>query len=204
MVGAWEQAWRAVEMFTTGRCRSHQRVNVIAVLMDDNIDQMEPLVEMARRRGAYFMVQPYGSLKTRSAAYVHNDGPVAPRLLALHARYRNFLSNPGYLRQFDRYLQGGVPGCKAGRAFFNIDETGDIAICVEKRERPVANLYRDHITVIRQRLAAAARGNACTGCWYNCRGEVESLYRPWSFLYSARTSVPDLGKVRDGRRLAGV
>ncbi len=197
MVGAWEQAWRAVELLSAARVHKWQRVNVIAVLMDDNIDQMEALLEMSARREAYFMVQPYGRLKTRSAAYAHNDGQVVPTLLALRGRFANFLSNPYYLGRFDDFLAGGVPRCQAGRAFFNIDETGDVAICVENRHRPVANLFRDSIGRIERRLRAAARGNRCTGCWDNCRGEIESLYRPYGLVKSLPTLLFDRGAAAD-------
>jgi len=193
MDGAWRQAWRAVELLSAARVHDFQRVNVIAVLMNDNIDDMEPLAEMAARRRAYFMVQPYGHLKTGSTSYAHNDGAVSARLLELRRRRRNFLSNPYYLGRFDDFLGGGVAGCRAGRAFFNIDSTGDIAICVERRDRPVANLYRHGIQTIRRRLRAAAAGNRCESCWYNCRGEVESLYRPGSLIASLPTLFFDRG-----------
>jgi len=194
MVGAAEQAWRAVEMLSQARVHRWQRVNVIAVLMDDNIDQMEALCEETARRGAYFMVQPYGQLKTGSDAYAHNNGPVAPRLLALRRRYPNFLSNPHYLALFDQFLHGGVGGCRAGRAFFNIDEKGDVAMCVERRDRPVGNLYRDDVRAIERRLREGARGNTCTDCWYNCRGEVESLYHPVGLVKSLPTFLFDRGR----------
>ena len=194
MVGAWEQAWRAVEMLRDARCHKFQRVNVIAVLMDDNIDEIPALVEMAARRNAYFMVQPYGVLKTGSKAYAHNDGAVSPRLLKLRAERGNFLSNPYYLGRFDEFLAGGVPGCMAGRAFFNIDSIGDVAICVERRGRPVANLFADGPARIRQRLREAARSNTCGSCWYNCRGEIESLYRPRGLWKSLPTLLLDRGR----------
>jgi len=194
MDGAWKQAWNAVELLSAGRVHKFQRVNVIAVLMDDNIDQMEELLAMAARRGAYFMVQPYGHLKTGSRSYAHNNGAVSPRLLRLREKWPNFLSNPYYLGKFDEFLAGGVGGCRAGRAFFNIDSTGDIAICVENRHHPIANIYRDSAPVIHKRLRAAARGNACRGCWYNCRGEMESLYVPTGLLNSLPTLLLDRGK----------
>lgn len=194
--GAWEQAWRAVELLSAARVHRFQRVNVIAVLMDDNVGDMERLLAMAARRRAYFMVQPYGRLKTGSSAYAHRDGPVSPRLLDLHRRWPNFLSNPYYLGRFDAFLGGGVPGCRAGRAFFNIDSTGDVAICVERKHRPVANLFRDGPQEIRRRLRAAARGNACAACWYNCRGEIESLYRPRGLVGSLPTFLLDRGKAK--------
>jgi len=194
MDGAWRHAWRAVELLSAARVRRYQRVNVIAVLMDDNVGDMERLLAMSAERGAYFMVQPYGRLKTGSRAYAHNDGQVAPRLLDLRRRWRNFLSNPRYLAQFDAFLGGGVGGCLAGRAFFNIDSTGDVAICVERRARPVANLFRDGAAAIHQRLRAASAGNACRDCWYNCRGEIESLYRPVGLWHSLPTLLLDRGR----------
>ena len=200
MDGAWVQAWRAVELLSAARVHKHQRVNVIAVLMDDNIDEMERLVQMAAERRAYFMVQPYGQLKTGSTAYAHNNGAVSPRLLDLHRRRGNFLSSLHYLARFDDFLGGGVAGCRAGRAFFNIDSTGDVAICVERKHKPVANLYRDGIRTIRDRLRAAAGGNRCTDCWYNCRGEVESLYDPLGVLRALPTLLLDRGAAGKVRR----
>jgi len=198
--GAWARAWRAVELFSAARVHKYQRVNVIAVLMDDNMDHIEPLLEMSARRGAYFMVQPYGMLKTGSRAYAHSDGPVSSRLLELRRRWRNFLSNPYYLSRFDEFHDGGVAGCRAGRAFFNIDSTGDVAICVEKRSSPVANIYRDSAAVIRRRLRAACCSGRCQGCWYNCRGEIESLYRPYGLIKSLPTLLFDRGVAPDGHR----
>ncbi len=192
--GAWEQAWRAVESLSEARVHPWQRVNVMAVLLADNIDDMEPLARLAERRGAYFMIQPYGFQKTGSHAHDHDDGRVGPRLLALRRRQRNFLSNPWHVEQFDRFLDGGVPGCRAGRGFFNIDSTGDVAICVERRHRPVANLFRDSAARIRRRLRDGARGNTCRDCWYNCRGEVEALYHPRGILKSLPTLLLDRGR----------
>jgi MoaA/NifB/PqqE/SkfB family radical SAM enzyme len=200
MDGAWEHAWRAVEMFAAARKYDYQRINVMAVLLDDNIDQLDDLVRMAAKRDAYFMVQPYGHMKINSKRYKHNDGPVSPRLLEMWRRHRNFLSNPLYLGKFDEFLAGGIPGCRAGRAFFNIDSTGDIAICVENRHRPIANLLTDHPHAIRDALRAASKNNACTACWYNCRGEVESLYNPRSLLMSLPSFLWNRGSAGDSGR----
>lgn len=194
--GAWRRAWKAVDYFDRARKYDYQRVNVMAVLLHDNIDELETLMQMAAEHNAYFMVQPYGYLKTGSKDFEHNDGPVSPRLLEMWRRNRNFLSNPHYLGQFDAFLHGGVPNCRAGRAFFNIDSTGDIAICVENRQTPVANLLRDSQHVIRDRLRAASKNNPCMKCWYNCRGEVESLYKPRSLMMSLPTFLHNRGQAR--------
>jgi hypothetical protein len=60
----------------------------------------------------------------------------------------------------------------------------------------VANLYRDSFGAVRDRLHQAARGNACRDCWYNCRGEVESLYNPTGLLKSLPTLFLDRGSAR--------
>ena len=194
MDGAWKHAWRAVELLSDARVHPWQRVNVMAVLLEDNLDDLEPLIEQAARRDAYFMVQPYGQLKTGSSAHAHNDGPVTPRLLALRRDWPNFLSNPHYLERFDDFLAGGVNHCLAGRAFFNIDSAGDVAICVDRKSHPVANLFRHGPATIHQRLRAASRNNGCKACWYNCRGEVESLYSAVGLWKSLPTYLFDRGR----------
>jgi len=192
--GAWKQAWRAVELLDKARIHKFQRVNVIAVLMDDNFQDLERIMAESARRGAYFMVQPYGHLKTGSRAYYHGGQPVSSHLLQLRRKWKNFLSNPYYLGQFDTFLTEGVNHCRAGQAFFNIDSAGEVAICVEHKSRPVGNLYRDPIQNLRRRLQASAKGARCKSCWYNCRGEIESLYRPVSLLASLPTLLFDRGR----------
>ncbi|MFP4354035.1 MAG: radical SAM/SPASM domain-containing protein [Phycisphaerae bacterium] len=197
--GAWQAAWRAVELLSEARVHKYQRVNVMSVLLNDNIDQLDALLKMAAARGAYFMIQPYGHLKTGSRAHGHDDGPVSPRLLDLRSRFANFLSNPHYLGRFDQFLAGGVPGCRAGHAFFNIDSAGDIAICVERKDRPIANLFVDSPQQIHRKLRAAGKNNPCTDCWYNCRGEVESLYNPVGVVKSLPTLLLDRGRAPEAQ-----
>jgi MoaA/NifB/PqqE/SkfB family radical SAM enzyme len=198
MDGAWEQAWRAVRLLSAARIHPWQRVNVIAVLMQDNLPDIERLIRRSAECGAYFMVQPYGYRKTGSRRHEHAGG-VSDALVSLRKQHANFLSNPAYLARFDEFLEGGIEGCRAGRAFFNIDSTGDIAICVEHKHQPVANLFRHSATTIRDRLRRASRGNRCRACWYNCRGEVESLYRPSSLVASLPTYLLDRGTPTEGK-----
>ncbi len=193
MDGAWRQAWRAVKLLSEARVHEHQRINVMAVLLDDNVDQLEEVAAKAAQYGAHFMVQPYGYRKTGSRAYEH-QGPVSQKLLDIRSRRPNFLSNPRYLARFDEFLNGEIGGCKAGRAFFNIDSTGDIAICVERKETPVANLYSDSFYTIRSALRKASAANHCSDCWYNCRGEIETLYEPMGLLKSLPTYIFDKGR----------
>ena len=195
--GAFERAVACLQHFAAARQFQWQRVNWMAVLMEDNLDDVEALIRMAADCGAYFMIQPYGVRKTGATRFVHaNDGTVSRRLLALRREYPNFLSTPFFLSRFDAALNGGVPGCRAGRGFFSIDSTGDIAVCVEERARPVANLYRDSAREIVQHLRQDYFPRRCQACWYNCRGETEALYDPVGVVQSLPTLFFDRGQPR--------
>ncbi|MFO8014522.1 MAG: radical SAM protein [Phycisphaerae bacterium] len=173
--GAWREAVRAVETFRDTRTADHQRVNVMAVLTADNQADLEGVVRLADGLGANVMVQPYGVLKTGDAS-PRPRPPVSDLLLDLHRRYGAFLSNPYFLARFDQALDGGVEGCMAGRATFNIDQEGLVAKCVEDRARPVGSVLETPMPVLEARLRRRWRVNRCRACWYNCRGEVEALY----------------------------
>lgn len=197
--GAWERAWRAVELLSAARVHKFQRVSVFSVLLDDNIDDCSKILAMADQRNAYYLLQPYCHRKTGSRDHGHSDGPVSPRLMELLDKYPNFASGTRYISKFDEFLRGGVPGCKAGRAFFNIDSTGDVAICVEQKHQPVANLITDGGATIRNRLRAASEGNECCDCWYNCRGEIEGLYTPGGFIKCLKHYLLDRGRAKSSR-----
>ena len=199
--GAYEQAVRALAACSKARRHAWQRVNLMAVLLDDNLGEVEKLLQLAARYDAYFMIQPYSAMKTSNNTFRYaNTISAAQHLLDLKKRYPNFLSNARFLSHFDAALNGGIKNCAAGGAFFNIDSTGDIAICVEQRSDPVANLYRDDMATIARCLREGARGNRCQQCWYNCRGEVESLYHPIGLIQSLPTLLFDHGRPRQKRR----
>jgi len=181
--GAFAEAVRAVEVFRDARTARHQRVNVMAVLTADNQDSLEGIVALAQSLGANFMVQPYGVLKTGDESHRPRP-PVAAHLLDLRRRYRAFLSNPYFLARFDAALDGGVAGCRAGQATFNIDQRGLVAKCVEDRANPVGSIADTPMPALLARLRGRWRANRCRACWYNCRGEVEALYTPRGLLAS--------------------
>jgi MoaA/NifB/PqqE/SkfB family radical SAM enzyme len=194
MPGGFNRAVRALQYLQAARVHPWQRVNVMTVLLHDNLDHIEPLLQLAGRHGAYLMVQPYGMLKTGNDAFRCRHANVAQQLLHLKQRYPNFLSNRHFLARFDEALDGGVPRCRAGSAFFSIDSLGEVSICVEARTQPVGNVYHDGEQVLMRRLRRAGRRNPCTQCWYNCRGEVEMLYHPLGLMRSLPTLLFDRGR----------
>jgi MoaA/NifB/PqqE/SkfB family radical SAM enzyme len=192
--GCFDQAIRALRYLSQARRYPWQRVNLMTVLLQDNLDDIERLIQIAAENDVYFMIQPYGVRKTGSTRFINPEKGVSARLLDLKRRHYNVLSNEVFLSKFDEALNGGVSGCKAGEAFFSIDSCGDVAICVEERARPVANLYRDEAADIVAKLRQRAQGNTCTDCWYNCRGEVEMLYQPIGLIKSLPTLLFDRGR----------
>ncbi len=194
MKGSFERAVAALDHFSRARLHDWQRVNLMCVLLDDNLDHIEPLIELAADHDAFFMIQPYGLRKTGNTRFRNAEGGVGQHLVDLKRKHRNVLSNEVFLGRFDQALNGGVDGCRAGRAFFSIDSVGDIAVCVEERSRPVANLYRHSAMDIVHRLRSRSDGNTCSDCWYNCRGEVEMLYHPVSLVRSLPTLFFDRGR----------
>ena len=183
MPGAFERAVYALRYFSEERVKRFQRVNLMAVLKEDNLNDMEGLIRLASIFDAYFMVQPYSPIKTGDMRSLPSPG-VSQHLLNLKRRYKNFLSNPYFLKNFDLALNGGVPGCASGRAFFNIDNFGYVAKCVEFRHEPVGRISDLSVEDLLSLLREENRKNTCQGCWYNCRGEIESLYTLRGLLHS--------------------
>ena len=192
--GAFDRAVAAIETFSLARRHPWQRVNVMCVLVHDNLAEVEKLLKLAARFDAYFMLQPYADIKTGEERFRASPGASA-ELLRLRRHYPNFLSNPYFLERFDDYLAGRrIPACRAGWAFCNIDERGDVALCVEHRRRSVGNLLTTSPADLVAGLRAAARQNTCANCWYNCRGEIEALYHPWGLFKSLPTYVFNRGR----------
>jgi MoaA/NifB/PqqE/SkfB family radical SAM enzyme len=194
MKGSFDRAVAALDYLSRARIHDWQRVNLMCVLLEDNLDEIEPLIKLAAEHDSYFMIQPYGVRKTGNTRFRNGNVDVGRHLVSLKRKHRNVLSNEDFLGKFDHALNGGVGGCRAGRAFFSIDSVGDIAMCVEERARPVANLYRHSAMEIVHRLRSQAAGNQCSDCWYNCRGEVEMLYHPISVVKSLPTLFFDRGR----------
>ncbi|MFN2382898.1 MAG: radical SAM protein [Gemmatimonadota bacterium] len=183
---AYERAITAIEQLLATRAdRTYQRVQIISVLTDDNLEEMPALCRLARELGVYWQVQPYSVMKTGNETQRHLAGATEV-LLDLKRRYpETFHANTRYLEQFDAATNDGISGCIAGKAMFNIDNQMTVSKCVEfNASEPCGNLRTDSIASVLDRLHAAHARNTCTACWYSCRGEVEVLYSARGFLHS--------------------
>ena len=191
--GAFKRATAAVEHFVQAKTDKLQKVNITAVLLKENIDEMEKLIILAQKLGAEFTLQPYAHIKTNGQDGVGITDHIITRevsdhLLKLKRKYPNFKSSREYLRRYDDFFGKGIGGCQAGRLFFNIDQKGDIAKCVEDMQNPVGNIRTIGIDQIKKALLRKQRENECKACWYGCRGEVECFYS-WNGVRNTLTRI---------------
>jgi MoaA/NifB/PqqE/SkfB family radical SAM enzyme len=198
--GAFKRAVAAVEHFVEARRNKVQRVDITAVLLKENIDEIEKLIILAGKLGAEFTLQPYANIKANGYEDdVITDHTVTQEvsnhLLKLKRKYPRFKSSKEYLGRYDEFLREGIDGCQAGRLFFNIDHRGDLAKCVEDMQNPVGNIRNIRTKELRNLLFQKQRENRCKACWYGCRGEVECFYT-WNGVKSALDRITS----RDGQR----
>jgi MoaA/NifB/PqqE/SkfB family radical SAM enzyme len=180
--GAWPRGVEALKTLQENRTHPEQRVNMISVMLDDNLPEVEPLLELCQELGITYLVTLYSASRGRKP---ERPPPLdlGDRLLALKRKHRHFVSLRGYLERFsDAAAHGGLGPCSAGRSLCNIDSQGQVTFCIDRLDDPVGNILTEEMEVIEQRLLARHRLNRCQGCWTSCRGSIEALLhgrRPW-------------------------
>jgi MoaA/NifB/PqqE/SkfB family radical SAM enzyme len=185
--GSHARAVRALESLAGERTRRTQRVNVRTRLRSGDLDPLERVLALASRLGATVTVEAAFPLPLLDGA----AAAVVARLRELRRRHPHLRSAAPALEGMGGAVSGGVPGCLAGRAFFNVDHRGRVTKCLEFR-RPadrVGALPEDGAGSVRSRLRAAHGANDCRACWYASRAEIESLYTVRGFLGGLRTLV---------------
>ena len=171
--GAHARAVGALRTLASTRSRGTQQVNVKARLRADTLDGLSALLDLAAAHGATLSLEPDYPLPADLA-----NVPVEAHLRELGSRYPNLRIGRFFLDRIEEALRGGVPGCQAGRAFFNVDHRGRVSKCLEFRrpEDRVGDLSRETIGDVLKHLRQRHEENECRACWMSSRGEVEGLY----------------------------
>jgi MoaA/NifB/PqqE/SkfB family radical SAM enzyme len=185
--GAHARAVRALESLAGARTRRGQRVNVRTRLRGSDLGPLERVLALAAARGATVTLEAAFPLPLLDG----EAGAVVARLRELRRRHPALRGASPALDGIGQAVSGGVPGCLAGRAFFNVDHRGRATKCIEFRrpEDEAGTLPADRAEGVRARLRAAHAANDCRACWYASRAEVESLYTVRGFLSGLRTLV---------------
>jgi MoaA/NifB/PqqE/SkfB family radical SAM enzyme len=179
VAGAHARAVAALDAFAAERTRASQQVNVKARLEAADLSGLPALLRLAGDHGATVSVEPAFPLPLGGST-----GGLSARLREMKSRHPNLRTGNFFLERFDQALAEGVPGCQAGRAFFNVDHRGRASKCLEFQGPgdECGDLSRDPIAAVLPRLRAAQAANSCRACWYGSRGEVEGLYTVRGFL----------------------
>jgi MoaA/NifB/PqqE/SkfB family radical SAM enzyme len=176
--GSWDRAVRALDLLNKHRPDRRNRVHMISVLMDDNLDDIEDLIKLSRELGVTYMINLYSS--NRGTKTPRRPGvKVSGHLLRLKARYPEFVTLTTYIEHLDQAVsEGGIGNCQTGRLLLNIDNRGNVARCTETLEEPVGNILTDDVMAIRDRLWKVQKERECAQCWTSCRGFAESMFMP--------------------------
>jgi MoaA/NifB/PqqE/SkfB family radical SAM enzyme len=174
VAGAHARALEALRTLHRTRTSPQQRVHMISVIMDDNLEEVEALIRLCQGMGITYLVtlcsQVRGARLDRSAA-----ADPSRKLLQLIRRHRHFVALRGYLARFTQAVRTDAGRCYAGKNLCNIDCNGDVALCIDRLESPVGNILRDDAGTIRRKLLERYRANRCRACWTSCRGSIETL-----------------------------
>jgi MoaA/NifB/PqqE/SkfB family radical SAM enzyme len=187
MPGAHARAVRALEVLGRARLRKTQRVNVRTRLRDSSTDGLAGLLALAARHDATVTVEASFPLPQLDGDAVR----LAASLRELKARHPHLRTAHPVLGRLAEAMRGGVAGCAAGRAFFNVDHRGRVTKCVEFRAPSdrLGSLGEEAFSAVRPRLRAAAAANDCRACFYASRAEIETLYTMRGLLTGLRTLV---------------
>ncbi len=185
--GSHSRALEALAALSQERTRRGQRVNVRARVRDGEIAAMPALLEVAARHGATVSVEAAFPLPELEGGALG----LASRLRELKRRHPRLRTAGPVLDGLGRALDGGVAGCLAGRAFFNVDHRGRVSRCMEFRppQEEAGSLAEQGWKQVAPRLRAIAAANDCRACFYASRAEVETLYSVRGFLGGLRTLV---------------
>ena len=186
--GSHARALAALAALARERIRPSQRVNVRVRLRGADIGPLERALGVAEAHGASVTVEaavPLPQLDPAEAAALVSG------LRRLKRSHRSLRSADRDLASFGAALAGGVKGCVAGRAFFNVDHNGRISKCLEHRgpAHRVGSLPEDGVDRLVPLLRERHARNECRDCWYASRAEVEGLYSVRGFLSGVATLV---------------
>lgn len=198
--GAFDRAVKALKTLNENRVHPHQRVHMISVVMEDNVDEIEELILLAKKIGVTYLVTLYSDSRGKKECK-SNMNDVSQKLLALKKKHKEFISIPAYLAKFSEAIESekGIDPCMAGLNLFNIDSSGNVTLCIDKLDESAGNIITDDIREIERKLIQLNASNQCRSCWTSCRGVFQSILygedklNSYRALYDNIRDVPLIG-----------
>jgi MoaA/NifB/PqqE/SkfB family radical SAM enzyme len=173
--GAYDRALTALQTLFENRVHSHQRVHMITVVMDDNIDEIENLIKLSKSIGVTYLITFYSNYRGEKESRASRTD-ISRRLLELKKKYPEFVALSEFINRFsEAQLDGGVAPCYAGKNLFNIDCVGNVTRCIDQLDVVAGNILNDDLDYIRMKLIEQTKTNECSACWTSCRGNIETM-----------------------------
>lgn len=175
--GSYERVLEAVAHFQKAAKDPSKQIHLMTVLMDDNVEEIEPLFALSKRLQIRHRLTLLATLGKNRAGGKQTPPPqVTERLRALQKKYPHFVDPSGYLSGLDSFLAGSyqVP-CQAGKRGFNINHIGETNPCIELADVSVGKFLETPADVLLERLGALEETRGCQKCYTLCRGHVQAL-----------------------------
>jgi MoaA/NifB/PqqE/SkfB family radical SAM enzyme len=180
--GAFDRAVAAVEHLRAAGSRTFRRqLHLMTVLMEDNVDELEPLLQLSARLGVRHRVTLLAVSGDNRAAGKRQprDPGLGARLRDLRRRHPHFADLGSYLDGVDDYLAGAYrTPCEAGRRGFNINHVGETNPCIELAHSSAGRFLDVPLDDLLARLRSDENVPGCQRCYTICRGNVQALARP--------------------------
>lgn len=146
------------------------RISFNTVITAQNLHDLIKIAEMARDMGIYVSFSTYSPAKTGERNLLPSPeskeeiSKIIGELMRFKKIHKNIMNSDEYLMKIPEYFSnGGIPNCKAGIKFLQVDPQGRLKRCSESLpEYDVEN------------FPGSFEPTDCTACWYSCRGETET------------------------------
>jgi MoaA/NifB/PqqE/SkfB family radical SAM enzyme len=173
--GAFERAVNALRILFENRTHPNQRVHMISVVMDDNLDDIEKLIQLSKEIGITYLITFYSNCRGNKESRISRTD-ISRRLMDLKRNYPEFIALSGFLERYSGAMAGGgISPCFAGKNLFNIDCVGNVTRCIDHLDESVGNIFKEDIRVLQRRLHEKVGSSTCSSCWTSCRGNIETM-----------------------------
>ena len=168
--GLYDNIINSVECLGTDFIGGHRTAGIMCVISNINLDSVEKLTELAKKKGVFITFQLYHPQKIEDGKFKIKDvRKISSALLKLKKENRNVVSSKSYLSGMSNFYSNHHP-CFAGRKYFSIDPLGFLHPCIDLPR--VGHILKDPVSVTRSKKALKYV-EKCEGCWYCFRGEAD-------------------------------
>jgi MoaA/NifB/PqqE/SkfB family radical SAM enzyme len=163
--------------------KGYDNIAFNTVIMEQNLDQIIPIIKQAHKWGIKVGLSSYSELKNIKEQYkVREDQlgklqEVVDEVLHLRKTLGNVMTSEYYIERIPEYFKNNkMPDCQAGKSFVQMTPDGYVKRCSEMPVMAHWTEYEPH---------KVETPNPCDCCWLACRGETESpitMKRAWEYI----------------------